>query len=42
MNIQMNNLNSIAGYNKIFDQNIQQFNKNFEQSEAEFEKVLNQ
>ena len=42
MNIPMNNLNSIAGYNKVFDQNLQQFNKNLEQSETQFDKVLNQ
>ncbi len=42
MNIPMNNLNSIAGYNKVFDQNLQQFNKSLEQSETQFDKVLNQ
>lgn len=42
MNIQMNNLNSIANFNKVFDQNFQQFNKNLEQSETQFDKVLTQ
>lgn len=42
MNMPINNISSIANFNKIFDQNMKDFSENFNESSSDFDKVLNQ
>lgn len=42
MNIPMSNLNSVSGFNKLFEQNIKQFSENLGQNDGQFDSILQQ